>query len=702
MKKYMKRVHHSVCQNGGTMKLSDVERPGGMKGMTMKQIFEEHGKSYFTLQIIGEGDSSACFIHAKKDRSAFGKTFIVGEKTICYYVKEPSKLASALDRLFADIECVVSVDCEGVPESLELLQIATGSSVYIFDCHQIGAEQVCQGLKSLLENETPVKLIHDLRNDAIALEAFGGIKLSGALDTQLLAELFCGSPFEGFNAFLSRLDLPKHPSKDFVHGRMNSGINLWDKRPIAQTSLEYAAMDVAFLQNAAERIQEILAPNHLDKLIHASSIRAQNAIKNKGYRAICFDKENTFAIASTELMMATRPKDGFFGEKLKIESDVDEIFDVLPSVYNKIFVDSEKKNHSLLGIFTRSSPTSKRAKEDLIPIELLNDIVLDIGRRALCWIDGSRVHLCDDEDKVVTQGEIEEITARLGTFGSDNRAGLDVGITRKMGSLHRFSAMRDRDGQIIGMTIRIGRNVLGNAAMLMDVLNHTNMSVLILGEPGSGKTTIVREATRMLAQDKNVIVVDTSNEIAGDGKTPHRCIGLARRMMVPSLDKQSAVMIECVQNHTPHVMVIDEIGRPKEVQAASTVKQRGVRLIASAHGNLRGLLKNKDLNGLVGGQERITIGDEMAKEEAKRKKKLALDQGGNYRPVGISKTQTKRRSDPTFEIIVEVSRESRNEWRIVTNSAKAVDRILDGFQYQCQLRKRDPATGEMWMEFGHA
>ena len=133
------------------------------------------------------------------------------------------------------------------------------------------------------------------------------------------------------------------------------------------------------------------------------------------------------------------------------------------------------------------------------------------------------------------------------------------------------------------------------------------------------KTTIVREATRQLAKSKNVIVVDTSNEIAGDGMIPHKCIGLARRMMVPSLDKQSSVMVECVQNHTPHVMVIDEIGRPQEVQAARTVKQRGVRMIASAHGDLRKLLKNKDLRGLVGGVESVTMGDGMAKEEAKRK-----------------------------------------------------------------------------------
>eukprot|EP00536_Pseudo-nitzschia_multiseries_P010783 jgi/Psemu1/204118/e_gw1.341.10.1 len=283
---------------------------------------------------------------------------------------------------------------------------------------------------------------------------------------------------------------------------------------------------------------------------------------------------------------------------------------------------------------------------------------------------------------MVTPEEIEEITAKLGTFGSDNRAGLDVRSFEKQGSLHRFSAMRNREGIIAGLTIRVGRTVSGNAAMLADLLANTDRSILILGEPGSGKTTIVREATRILARKKNVVVVDTSNEIAGDGASPNSCIGLARRMMVPSLDKQSQVMIECVQNHTPHVMVIDEIGRSREVQAANTVKQRGVRMIASAHGDLRKLLKNKDLNGLVGGLETTTLGDYFAREEAKRKKNL-----------------TTRKSDPTFEIVVEVGRQSRHEWRIVTNSAKAVDKILDGLLYHAQLRKRDPETGEMFMEF---
>lgn len=265
--------------------------------------------------------------------------------------------------------------------------------------------------------------------------------------------------------------------------------------------------------------------------------------------------------------------------------------------------------------------------------------------------------------------------------------------------------MRARDETIAGITIRLGRSVTGNADMLRDLLLGDDKSILFLGEPGSGKTTIVREATRILSEDHHVLVVDTSNEIAGDGLVPHACIGLARRMMVPSLDAQSAIMVECVQNHTPACMVIDEIGRPKEVLAARTVKQRGVRIVASAHGDLRKLVKNKELRGLVGGVEVVTMGDAMARDEAKRRAELLkLDNANNLGSGGgdntsspTSKTKAQRSSEPTFDVIVQVRRGIYHEWRVVTDSAKAVDQILDGRQYEVQIRSRNPDTGEMFV-----
>jgi stage III sporulation protein SpoIIIAA len=205
------------------------------------------------------------------------------------------------------------------------------------------------------------------------------------------------------------------------------------------------------------------------------------------------------------------------------------------------------------------------------------------------------------------------------------------------------------------------------------------------------KTTIVREVTRLLSERSNVCIVDTSNEIAGDGDIPHPCVGFARRMMVPSLDQQSSVMIECVQNHTPEVMIIDEIGRPTEVEAARTCKNRGVRLIASAHGDLRKLIKNPKLRGLIGGVNAVTLGDAQARAEAKKSR------GGTFQ-----KTKAERAGPPTFDILVELKRGAHHEWRIVLDSGEAVDRVLRGEEYNVQRRTRNPETGELRLDLGTA
>ena len=192
----------------------------------------------------------------------------------------------------------------------------------------------------------------------------------------------------------------------------------------------------------------------------------------------------------------------------------------------------------------------------------------------------------------------------------------------------------------------------------------------------------VRQVARELGELSSVVIVDTSNEIAGDGDTPHKCVGNARRMMVGSLNEQAHVMIECVQNHTPDVMVVDEIGRPKEVHAAHTCQLRGVRLVASAHGDLRGLLKNSDLNGLLGGIAPVTLGDAQAKEYSER----------TGRP--FNKLVTQRMRAPTFEVVIELPRGGMKQWRVVANVAQAVDDILEGRKYTAELRSASDREGE--------
>lgn len=310
----------------------------------------------------------------------------------------------------------------------------------------------------------------------------------------------------------------------------------------------------------------------------------------------------------------------------------------------------------------------------------LTEIALDVGRAPIAWIGGQRV---DVVSELTTPQEIEVIANQL-DFGSDHRAGID-------GCLHRISKIDSRvtghrnddvNGKVLGLTLRVGRSFPGNALMIADMLlGGTNASILFLGSPGTGKTSIVRDAARLLAEHVNVVVVDTSCEIAGAGHVPHPCIGRARRIPVQNIDAQGATMIQAVQNHTPHTIVIDEIGRYSDVNAAQTCKQRGVRLIASAHGDFNSLLRNEDLNGLLGGVETVTVGDKTARSHAKK-----------HKLSHASKVRTQRKSLPIFDIVVELDRENLNEWKIVFPTADAVDSILnENGKYSVEIRKRNMA-----------
>ena len=259
--------------------------------------------------------------------------------------------------------------------------------------------------------------------------------------------------------------------------------------------------------------------------------------------------------------------------------------------------------------------------------ELL-EVILDLGRLPEARFPHRELTL---NSKGISQTDIDYVVSRIGEFTGDNRAGIDH-------TLHRISAIRNRNGHIIGLTCRVGRAVFGTVRMIQDLIE-SSKNVLLLGRPGIGKTTMLREVARVLADDfkKRVIVIDTSNEIAGDGDIPHPAIGHARRMQVAAPAEQHAVMIEAVENHMPEVIIIDEIGTELEAQAARTIAERGVQLVGTAHGNtLENLIMNPTLSDLIGGIQTVTLGDEEARRRHTQKSIL------------------ERKAPPTFDIVVEI------------------------------------------------
>ena len=294
-------------------------------------------------------------------------------------------------------------------------------------------------------------------------------------------------------------------------------------------------------------------------------------------------------------------------------------------------------------------------------LEGLLEIVLDLGREPVARFANGSFSLNSQE---ISPKDIQYVKQGIGTFGKDNRAGIER-------TLHRISAIRNRDGDVVGLTLRVGRAVYGTIKIIEDLLS-TGKSVVLVGKPGVGKTTMLREVARVLADDahKRVIVVDTSNEIAGDGDIPHPGIGQSRRMQVPTPELQHAVMIEAVENHMPEVIVIDEIGTERETNAARTIAERGVQLIATAHGNtLENLMMNPTLSDLVGGIESVTLGD----DEARRRH--------------TQKTVLERKSLPTFDILVEIR--GWNHVAIHPDVAEVVDRLLRGTTIRSVIRTID-------------
>src|SRR5712692_560318 len=293
-------------------------------------------------------------------------------------------------------------------------------------------------------------------------------------------------------------------------------------------------------------------------------------------------------------------------------------------------------------------------------MESLIEVVLDLGRQPEARYTAHALYL---NDSLITHDDLQYVASRVGQFTRDNRAGIER-------TLHRISAMRNRLGEIVGLTCRVGRAIYGTVDIIRDIVE-SGKSILLMGKPGVGKTTLLREAARVLADDleKRVIVVDTSNEIAGDGDVPHPGIGRARRMQVPEPEHQHGVMIEAVENHMPEVIVIDEIGTAQEALAARTIAERGVQLIATVHGNtLENLMINPTLSDLVGGIQPVTLSD----EEARRR--------------GTQKTVLERKAPATFDVLIEI--QDKDRLAIHRDVAAAVDVMLRGFLPSTEKRER--------------
>jgi stage III sporulation protein SpoIIIAA len=319
---------------------------------------------------------------------------------------------------------------------------------------------------------------------------------------------------------------------------------------------------------------------------------------------------------------------------------------------------------ALLGVLPQNIVVAVHQANDY---DNLLEIILDLGRVPTARYVGGETILNDRE---ITRAELDHVVERVGEFDADNRAGIER-------TLHRISAIRNRRGHIVGLTLRVGRAVYGTIDIIQDIIE-SGKSILILGRPAVGKTTLLREAARILAESRRVIIVDTSNEIGGDGDVPHPAVGKARRMQVKVPTLQHEVMIEAVENHNPEVIVIDEIGRELEAAAARTIAERGVQLIGTAHGNtLDNLLLNPTLSDLIGGIEAVTLSD----EEARRR--------------GTQKTVLERRAPPTFDVLVEI--QQRDRLAVHMDLAASVDSLLRGYPLPPEVRSHD-AEGQIHIE----
>eukprot|EP00736_Rhodelphis_marinus_P010120 Rmarinus@m.1921 len=528
--------------------------------------------------------------------------------------------------------------------------LSTGSRAYLLDCVTLAFSDACSLLRKFLMDRRVTKITFDVHRTAQALrtclQSESAVPLQNVMDLQLVHEFLCGEVDANPLSIFTK-DILDESMIQSLHDHCAAAG--WETncctstRPLPKHVSRFWFHFGTILARAAPSFRNLVGENDWRQLLLISQERT------KPDRLVFFDPHCSYRPYSSVFRPPNR--DAVCPSKLRVElDDPRNLLSVLPRQVGALL-------------------TPDRLKEIVEAI----DVALDVDESPRLNFGGGRIEylLPLHQHLKVSRADLHNIVQRLGgdrAFSSSNRAGLP-------GSLLRLSANRNREKEVIGLTIRLGRTVRWCAHMITDVIcGMEDKSILILGPPGSGKTTMIREIARTLAGlPRNVWIVDTSNEIAGDSDKPHPCVGKARRMMVPSLSQQGSIMIECVQNHTPDVMVIDEIGRPEEVAAARTCKQRGVRMVASAHGDFRSLCGNPQLRDLLGPRANTILS------------------GG--KPV------TKRVGAPVFEVVVEVFRGNPHEFVVTLDSAEAVDKILRDQQYTAQQRIRHPQTGSFRIHY---
>ncbi|KAG2373071.1 hypothetical protein C9374_012917 [Naegleria lovaniensis] len=599
-----------------------------------------------------------------------------------------SALATEFSNIFVQktFPKLIGLDCEGVNLGsngrLSLVQISVNGTQYLFDLQAAKNDKklsadIINALSNILTNEAVVKVIHDCRNDILALYKSYAIIVKSVMDTRLLYQEITKSTKDiSFNELCKIYSIPENPFKEVGKKLHKNGS--WCSRPLTDLMIRYSSADVRYLtQLYLTMIHSVPGPM-LEKTFKAVLTKVTKLVEG----VIKPIPSSSSALFNSVGHMATTSSTTQSIHTKENQSDLSKV-----PVSNTLQVSGATSTTNTPPPITVSQPTSsnhsfkleivnqiytfldlfpKRIQEKIskvsgIEVNSLIEVAMDKGRPYELFYYHKQTSFYDPTF-IVQQEDIDEITKKL-SFGSDNRAGMD-------GSLHRISAMVNRGGNIIGLTLRVGRAVIGRAKVFSDFIEQ-GKSVLLLGRPGSGKTTFIRDFARNLSENRRVVVVDTSCEIGGFGDIPHVAIGKARRMQVSDIRKQQEVMIQAVQNHTPEVIVIDEIGTKDEVNTARTIAQRGVVLCGSAHGDMKSILKNPVLCELLGGVESVIMSDRNATSDGE-KMRLQL------------------KADPIFDVIIQLPDDpALNEWKIFTDLKSTVQNILAKRPYQMEIRTLD-------------